>query len=513
MLKQSNFYTCNIDMTWKTFVRESDDIPEPLEKREHQLAFEGSEARKTYEEIINQESSSILPIEDHKNNKQKKVSTCKNTAIKMVIPNEKVKKNQNPEEKVSINAILKAIEQRDRKFLLKHITQENVNLTDNFGWTPLMSATYCGHLDIVEFLLNLGASKEAREKSGLTAAQLALKKNYLNIVALLKKKTDTRGNKIPSKIHAINARTNTDVISQTSSELIEPLTNCNETALNIRDNTKRQSEEDTGFYCEICEINFHQTSWKKHETSTLHIFNTKPKLPNAMYGISKQSKGYQMLLNTGWDEQVGLGPLGKGIKYPIKTCLKNDRKGLGQSSEKEYRVTHFKAGDVAAVNDTKTCKQKCLKKKDREKLLNREVRKERVLRIMKFDQQMALKHLQLVEEKAGEILTDRQEIVALDKRRNDDRVGMRALQKEKHKKAWVTIGPLLFKMPSKTAEELLIKDQKECDIEINKLRSDLKIKVNELRDLELNPPVPGLMLKPMSHKEMSAIKQIWGQNS
>lgn len=58
-----------------------------------------------------------------------------------------------------------------------------------------------------------------------------------------------------------------------------------------------------------------------------------------------------------------------------------------------------------------------------------------------------------------------------------------------------------------------ITDQRECNIEINKLRSNLKIKVNELRDLELNPPVPGLMLQPMSHQEMSVIKQILGQNS
>ncbi|XP_076657937.1 p53 and DNA damage-regulated protein 1 isoform X2 [Halictus rubicundus] len=135
-----------------------------------------------------------------------------------------------------------------------------------------------------------------------------------------------------------------------------------------------------------------------------------------------------------------------------------------------------------------------------------------MLQKINLDHDKALKHIELVEEKAGEILTDRQEIIALDIRRNDDRVGMRALQKQKSKKTWVTLGPLLFKMPSKTAEELLAKDQTECDIEINKLRSNLKIKVNELRDLELDPPVAGLMLQPMSHKEMSAIKQIYGEN-
>lgn len=130
---------------------------------------------------------------------------------------------------------------------------------------------------------------------------------------------------------------------------------------------------------------------------------------------------------------------------------------------------------------------------------------------MEDAQKELLKHLEQVESKAGEILTDRHEIVALDMRRNDDRVGMRALQKQKHDKTWLTVGPILMKMSAKDAEELLVKDQKQCDIEINKLRSELKVKVNELRDLELSPPVPGLMLKPMSHSEMAAINQVLGK--
>ena len=55
-------------------------------------------------------------------------------------------------------------------------------------------------------------------------------------------------------------------------------------------------------------------------------------------------------------------------------------------------------------------------------------------------------------------------------------------------------------------------DQKQCDIEINKIRSDLKIKVNELRNLERIPPVPGLMLNPMSQSEMAAINQVLGKS-
>lgn len=66
-----------------------------------------------------------------------------------------------------------------------------------------------------------------------------------------------------------------------------------------------------------------------------------------------------------------------------------------------------------------------------------------------------LNYLQKIEEKGVEIITDRQEIIALDKRRNDDRVGMRALQKQEVDKTWITVGPLLLKMGKKEAEDLL----------------------------------------------------------
>lgn len=382
MLKQSNFFSRNIDMTWKTFVRESYDVPDvSTEIKEHRLEFQGVEAKVAYEEIINQESTANFQLEKYKDCKSRTLATRNNTISKPVFSNEKAKKNQIPEEKLTINSILKAVEQKDLKFLLKHVTPENVNLTDDFGWTPLMSAVYCGHLDIIKFLLSLGANKNAREKSGLTAAQLALKKNYLNIVALLKKKTDSKANKISAEMNMDKETKNNIAILQARSELIEPLTNYNGNLHENINNAKEQLNDGKGFYCEICKVNFYQTSWKKHETSTLHIFNTKPKLSNTMYGISKQNKGYQMLLSTGWDEQSGLGPSGKGIKYPIKTCLKLDRKGIGQSGENEYRVTHFKPGDTVAVSELKIFKQEGLKKKEREKLLNREVRKERALRI------------------------------------------------------------------------------------------------------------------------------------
>lgn len=371
----------NIDIPWKTFIRESSSVQEKSPERHiHQLAFQGNEAKATYEEIIHQSSSNTSATR-FKYLKSKAVGSQNNSGVSPISINAQSKKTIVPEDvlaKVTINTLLKAVEQKDLKFLQKHMTSENVNVSDDFGWTPLMSAAYCGHLEIVQLLLNLGANKRTRDRSGLTAAQLALKKNYLSIVALLKKKSELVNNNNQSSA-SISRSNNTNTLPMRPMS-IESSKDHNRDVCNITEE-KAQSQQNTAFYCEICKAIFQETTPQKHESSTLHIFNTKPKLKHTMYGISKQNKGYKMLLNTGWDEEAGLGPSGKGVKYPIKTCLKIDRKGLGQPVESEYRVTHFKPGDTTAINGAKASKQKPLKKRDRERLLHREARKERALRI------------------------------------------------------------------------------------------------------------------------------------
>lgn len=370
----------NIDIPWKIFVRESPSLQdESPEKSVCQLAFQGNEAKAAYEEIVHQTSNSNTPPARLRHLRSKAAgsqgSSSTNSASN--VQSKKIMFSDDIVAKVTTNTLLKAVEQKDLKFLQKHMTAENVNVSDDFGWTPLMSAAYCGHLEIVQFLLNLGANRRTRDKSGLTAAQLALKKNYLSIVALLKKKSDSL-----SSINQLSA--NIPNINNMNASLMRSISIESSMEHNKDDVTEERTQlkHNAAFYCEICKATFQETTPQKHESSTLHIFNTKPKLKYAMYGISKQSKGYRMLLNTGWDEEAGLGPSGKGIKYPIKTCLKMDRKGLGQLTENEYKITHFKPGDTSAINNSKAPKQKPLKKRDRERLLHREARKERALRIV-----------------------------------------------------------------------------------------------------------------------------------
>lgn len=117
------------------------------------------------------------------------------------------------------------------------------------------------------------------------------------------------------------------------------------------------------------------------------------------------------------------------------------------------------------------------------------------------DQDKVLKYLVSVEKLAGEILNDKREMIMLDKRRNHNREALRDINKSIQRKCWITVGSILVKHDFDTTKSLLENDQKQLDIDINKLGSDLKIKINNLRDLEMRPPVQGFMLVPVSKDE------------
>lgn len=45
---------------------------------------------------------------------------------------------------------------------------------------------------------------------------------------------------------------------------------------------------------------------------------------------------------------------------------------------------------------------------------------------------------------------------------------------------------------------------------MNILRSDIKVDVNKLNDMEYKEPVKGLFLNPLTKKEMKAMNQVLG---
>lgn len=127
----------------------------------------------------------------------------------------------------------------------------------------------------------------------------------------------------------------------------------------------------------------------------------------------------------------------------------------------------------------------------------------------KTDEQKIVEIIRSTEGVADKILMNKQELVELDKRRQQTREAIRELEKhatKDEKKVWITVGSMLVKMQREKALTLLKNDQINLTHEINFITSDQKILVNKHRDLELFSPYSGTKLKPLNRKEFSALK-------
>ncbi|TPX62462.1 hypothetical protein SpCBS45565_g07027 [Spizellomyces sp. 'palustris'] len=86
---------------------------------------------------------------------------------------------------------------------------------------------------------------------------------------------------------------------------------------------------------------------------------------------------------------------------------------------------------------------------------------------------------------AEEILTEKQLIIDLDRRRNENRMALASFRQGKmkdDKRVYFFAGGLFMKLPKESAKQNLEKDQQNIDAEISRLRDSLK---DRTRDLEL----------------------------
>ncbi|KFO31491.1 p53 and DNA damage-regulated protein 1 isoform X1 [Fukomys damarensis] len=121
-----------------------------------------------------------------------------------------------------------------------------------------------------------------------------------------------------------------------------------------------------------------------------------------------------------------------------------------------------------------------------------------------------LRYLVEVEELAEEVLADKRQIVDLDTKRNQNREGLRALQKDLSlsEDVMVCFGSMFIKMPHSQTKEMIEKDQDHLDKEIEKLRKQLKVKVNHLFEAQGKPELKGFNLNPLNQDELKALKVI-----
>ncbi|XP_014674286.1 PREDICTED: p53 and DNA damage-regulated protein 1-like [Priapulus caudatus] len=125
-----------------------------------------------------------------------------------------------------------------------------------------------------------------------------------------------------------------------------------------------------------------------------------------------------------------------------------------------------------------------------------------------------LRHLVEVEEAADDILTDKMQLVNLDRKKNKNREAIRSLKtvpststSTKEQKAWVCFGNMFLKIPLTKAKQVLEEDQEQLDREIDSLRANLKAKVNRLNELEGKEELKGFSLAALDRNEMAAMKQ------
>lgn len=291
----------------------------------------GTEAKTFYEEVISmpKESPSTgrIPVRRKRNRSttKKRVQTTKHLKVDHT-------------SHASINQVFGCVQEGNLEGVKSAISNGvcDVNTKDQFQWSLLMSAAHAGHVNIVEYLLSVGAEWRGHvDRSGCDAVDLARKAGHLSIASFI----GTYNDKLMDKDKSTK--------------------------------THLPFSKLTSFFCEICKQTITSAVTEQHSTSTVHQFNCQHHPNhNTNYTIPQSNRGYQMMLRGGWNPEKGLGCEQGGQKYPVKTILKWDRLGFGQLEEGtlkgKARVTHFAAFDERAVKrqPERFEKRKTVKKKD-----------------------------------------------------------------------------------------------------------------------------------------------------
>ena len=125
-----------------------------------------------------------------------------------------------------------------------------------------------------------------------------------------------------------------------------------------------------------------------------------------------------------------------------------------------------------------------------------------------------LQTLKQSENLGEEIVSDQQQIVELDKRRQTNRQAVRAVKSEqKEDKMWAMMGNEFVKVDKKLLESWLENDQLVLDKEIDGLRDGMKDKVSALKRLEGKDLPSGFYLNAMSKQDFSDLGSVAGKFS
>ena len=196
----------------------------------------------------------------------------------------------------------------------------SVDTKNDHRWTLLMVAACAGSFEVVQTLLRWREDTNTQDANGNTAVFLASIKDHKKVVDL------------------INSARKSDIGAQSNDDK-------RPTASSIHF---------TEFFCDLCKRTIKESTYIQHETSIAHQFNVGSSTSITLYGISPSNKGYQLMVDQGWNAEKGLGPKNSGVKFPMKTVLKRNREVLGAPAKGKLRITHFGPGGESAVKGSRS---------------------------------------------------------------------------------------------------------------------------------------------------------------
>eukprot|EP00095_Tigriopus_kingsejongensis_P001700 maker-scaffold1305_size49401-snap-gene-0.19 protein:Tk01700 transcript:maker-scaffold1305_size49401-snap-gene-0.19-mRNA-1 annotation:"frg1-like protein" len=316
------------------FVRASKEVdaaPQGFQQPPTEL-LQGSEAQDFYEDIVSCPSTS---------------ASVRTKRITQTLSGPKPPK---PVKKLpSVHDLFKACESAHWEVLQNCLNHGlDPNAKDRYGWTPLMVAASAKSERCIRVLLDFNADISVKDKAGNSAASIAGAKGFSVIDKLIAEHTGSQCKESPPSVN---------------DEDPNPIADVKET------------------HCDVCDEKFTDS---RHKASMAHMLQAQSNSSiRTIYGISEANRGFRMMLNSGWNKDRGLGPFGSGKKFPVKTMLKRDRKGVGAEEASKLRVTHFKPNDPAAVANKfrdRLERSTTVSKRDRESKITRDKMKEKRFR-------------------------------------------------------------------------------------------------------------------------------------
>ncbi|CAH1164243.1 unnamed protein product [Phaedon cochleariae] len=115
-----------------------------------------------------------------------------------------------------------------------------------------------------------------------------------------------------------------------------------------------------------------------------------------------------------------------------------------------------------------------------------------------------------VETVAQDILTLREEKLALANAQNKFREALNALKESEERNNWIQVGAVFVERPVDECRNILREEISKADDDLRSLQNKIREKSQNLRDLEHQPRLEGFTLKPISVAEAKALQKGFG---